>query len=199
MKGFILGVLVTILLGAAAVYFYFSTGMAPVATAAKPMPFEKKLAHMALDARVEKEMPHQVPIPADENNFAAGAKIYIEHCSVCHGLPGKEQTAIAQGEFPKPPHLLKGKGVTDDEPGETYWKVANGIRLTGMPAFNKNLSTTEMWQVSLLLANADKLPASVMGFSNNPTETVALRRRDNFAYVALKLESVRGTNSYRPV
>jgi len=25
-------------------------------------------------------------------------------------------------------------GVSDDEPGETYWKVANGIRLTGMPA-----------------------------------------------------------------
>jgi hypothetical protein len=30
--------------------------------------------------------------------------------------------------------------------------------MTGMPGFNKTLSTTEMWQVSLLLANADKLP-----------------------------------------
>src|SRR5262245_53619158 len=50
--------------------------------------------------------------------------------------------------FPKPPHLFRGKGVTDDEPGETYWKVANGIRLTGMPAFKNSLSETEMWQVS---------------------------------------------------
>jgi mono/diheme cytochrome c family protein len=47
-------------------------------------------------------------------------------------------------------------GVTDDPPGETYWKVANGIRLTGMPSFEKVLTDTEMWQVSLLLANADK-------------------------------------------
>jgi len=170
MKGFVLGVLLTILVGAAAVYIYFSRGMAPVATSAQAMPFEKKLANMALHARVEKEMPHQVPIEADENNYAAGARIYVEHCAMCHGLPGKEQTAIALGEFPKPPHLFKGKGVTDDEPGETYWKVANGIRLTGMPAFDKHLSPTEMWQVSLLLANADKLPASVTSILTNASE-----------------------------
>jgi hypothetical protein len=30
--------------------------------------------------------------------------------------------------------------------------------MTGMPGFGKALSTTQMWQVSLLLANADKLP-----------------------------------------
>jgi mono/diheme cytochrome c family protein len=60
-----------------------------------------------------------------------------------------------------PPELLVGKGVTDDSPGETYWKVANGIRLTGMPGFSQSLSETQMWQISLLLANADKLPHSV--------------------------------------
>lgn len=171
MKGFILGIVVTLVVLAAAVYIYFSTGMAPVATASQAMPFEKMLANKALHARVEKEMPHTVPIQADEPNLTAGAKTYIEHCAVCHGLPGKPQTAIALGEFPKPPHLFKGKGVTDDEPGETYWKVANGIRLTGMPAFDKSLSTTEMWQVSLLLADADKLPASVTAILNNPTES----------------------------
>lgn len=160
MKGFVLGVVVTILVFAAVVYVYFATGMAPVATSAPPMPFEKKFARMALHARLEKEMPTQVPVPADEANLIAGAHIYMEHCAVCHGIPGKEQTAIARGEFPSPPHLFKGKGVTDDEPGETYWKIANGIRLTGMPGFNQHLSTTEMWQVSLLLANAGKLPAS---------------------------------------
>jgi mono/diheme cytochrome c family protein len=166
MKGFILGVVLTVVVLAAAIYIYFATGMAPVATAAQAMPFEKKLANMALHARVEKEMPHQSPVQADEANLTEGAKIYIEHCSVCHGLPGKQQTAIGLGEFPKPPHLFKDKGVTDDEPGETYWKVANGIRLTGMPAFDKHLSPTEMWQVSLLVANADKLPASVAAILN---------------------------------
>jgi mono/diheme cytochrome c family protein len=160
-KGFLLGVVVTIVVLMAVVYGYFATGRAPVATSAPPMPFEGQFAHMALHARMDKEIPTQVPVAADETNLTAGARVYVEHCAVCHGLPGKEQTAIAKGEFPRPPHLFEGKGVTDDEPGETYWKVANGIRLTGMPGFNQNLSTTEMWQVSLLLANADKLTAPV--------------------------------------
>jgi thiosulfate dehydrogenase len=51
--------------------------------------------------------------------------------------------------------------VTDDPAGETYWKVSNGIRMTGMPSFHQSLSETQMWQVSLLLANADKVPANV--------------------------------------
>jgi hypothetical protein len=55
---------------------------------------------------------------------------------------------------------MEGMGVTDDPAQETYWKVSGGIRMTGMPGFDKTLSTTEMWQVSLLLANADKLPQS---------------------------------------
>ncbi len=137
MKAFIFGLIVGILLVAAAVYVYFASGMAPVATSSSPMPFEEKFAGMALHARVEKEMPRQVPIPPDETNLMAGAHIYMEHCAVCHGAPGKEQSAIAKGEFPHPPHLFRGKGVTDDEPGETYWKVANGIRLTGMPGFKR--------------------------------------------------------------
>jgi hypothetical protein len=60
--------------------------------------------------------------------------------------------------FPKPPKLMEGTGVTDDPPAETYWKVSGGIRMSGMPGYSTSLSTTQMWQVSLLLANADKLP-----------------------------------------
>jgi len=116
---------------------------------------------MALHARLAREMPRQALLPPDEANLVAGAHVYVEHCAVCHGLTGGKPTAIAQGEFPKPPQLFRGKGVTDDPAGETYWKVARGIRLTGMPGFEKSLSTDQMWQVSLLLANADKLPAPV--------------------------------------
>jgi mono/diheme cytochrome c family protein len=83
-------------------------------------------------------------------------------------LPGQEQTPIAKGEFPKPPALFKGKGVTDDPAGVTYWKVANGIRLTGMPGFKGSLTDEQMWQVSLLLANADKLPATAQSALQPP-------------------------------
>jgi len=161
MKRFLAGVIFTLVCVIGGIYAYFSGGSAPVATSAPPMPFERKLAHMALDARLQKEMPKSVPIEANEANYLAGARAYLTNCAVCHGVPEKEPTAIARGEFPKPPQLFKGTGVTDDPPGETYWKVANGIRLSGMPGYKGGLSETEMWQISLLLANADKLPNSV--------------------------------------
>src|SRR6266498_616687 len=157
MKKFLLGLILGFLLVPSAVYFYFSSGRAPVATASEPMPFEKSLARMALHARMEKEMPNSVPVTADDAAYVGGIAVYKEHCAVCHGLPGQPQTAISSGMFPDPPKLMEGKGVTDDPPAETYWKVAGGIRMTGMPGFEKTLSTTQMWQVSLLCANADKL------------------------------------------
>jgi mono/diheme cytochrome c family protein len=83
-------------------------------------------------------------------------------------LPGQEQTAIAKGEFPGPPALFDGKGVVGDPVGDTYWVVANGIRLTGMPGFTDSLSSDQMWQVSLLLANADKLSPGVKGALQAP-------------------------------
>jgi thiosulfate dehydrogenase len=153
--GFVL-CLVVLLVGA---LLFFGLGLMPVATSAPPMPLERFLAGMALHARVSKEMPAKAPIPADEANLLAGARVYREQCSVCHGLSGQPETAIAKGMFPRPPQLFV-HGVTDDPPGETYWKAANGIRLTGMPGYKGSLTDTQIWQVSLMLANADKLPAS---------------------------------------
>jgi mono/diheme cytochrome c family protein len=67
----------------------------------------------------------------------------------------------AKGMFPLPPQLLSGDDmVTDDPVGDTYWKVSNGLRMTGMPGFGQMLSPIQMWQVSQLLAHADKLPDS---------------------------------------
>jgi hypothetical protein len=62
--------------------------------------------------------------------------------------------------FPDATLMFKGKGVTDDPPQESYWKVKNGIRLTGMPTFKGILDDTQMWQLALFVANADKLPDS---------------------------------------
>jgi thiosulfate dehydrogenase len=158
LTGFIAGLLVLPLIG----FCYLKLGYAPVATSAPPMPFERYFAQSALHARIDKEMPQKDPTPVTESVFMAGAMTYRDNCAVCHGLPGQPQSAIAKGMFPRPPHLFEGHGVTDDPAGETYWKVKNGIRLTGMPGFEKSLSEDEIWQVSELLAKADKLPDSVL-------------------------------------
>ena len=160
-KGIVIGFFLAIAILAGSFFYYFASGMAPVATADPPMPFEKKLANMALDAHVQKQHILQSPVPADEPNFVAGADVYKRHCAACHGLPGQPPTDYAATMYPKPPQLFRGKGVTDDPASESYWKAANGIRMTGMPAFKTNLTDTQLWQVSQLVAHANEIPESV--------------------------------------
>ena len=161
MMKFLLGLIIGLCALPAAVFMYLRLGLAPVATAAPAMPFEKRLARMALHARIAKEAPAQAPMAASEDNLAAGARVYREHCAYCHGIAGQAETNSPKGMFPHPPQLFKGKGVTDDPAGEIYWKTANGIRLTGMPGYRKTLTEDQMWQVSLMLQHANELSAPV--------------------------------------
>jgi thiosulfate dehydrogenase len=160
-KGIAIGFILAIAISAGSVFLYFSAGLAPVATADPPMPFEKKLANMALDAHIEKQHIPASPVQADEANFLAGATVYKRQCALCHGLPGQSAIDYATTMFPKPPQLFRGKGVTDDPASETFWKAANGIRLSGMPSFKTKLTDTQLWQVSELLAHANEIPDSV--------------------------------------
>ncbi len=123
------------------------------------MPFERLIANAALHSAIGSSARTPSPIPATPDNLVAGARIYHMHCAVCHGDLDQLPSAIAKGMFPPPPQLLPPKkGVTDDPVGETYWKVKNGIRLTGMPGFVDALTDNELWQVSLLLLHAQELP-----------------------------------------
>jgi thiosulfate dehydrogenase len=160
-KGIVIGFILAIAISVGCVFLYFSAGLAPVATADAPMPFEKKLANMALDAHIEKQHIPPPPVSADEANFLIGATVYKQHCALCHGLPGQSPIDDATTMFPKPPQLFRGTGVTDDPASETYWKAANGIRLSGMPSFKNKLTDTQLWQVSQLLAHANEIPDSV--------------------------------------
>ena len=168
MRAFLFGLVIGIIIVPAAVFLYVWLGYAPVSTKSSPLPFERKLAGIALEKRVEKEAPKDSPVQPTEPNLLAGAKTYIQDCAVCHGTLTDKESAIAKGMFPEPPPLLNGGGVTDDPAGETYWKVANGIRLTGMPGFSGSLTEEQIWQVSQFLATADKLPQTVKDALSQP-------------------------------
>lgn len=160
-KGLVIGCFLAVVILAGGFFYYFASGMAPVATTDPPMPFEKRLANMALDAHIEKQHVVQSPVAADEVAFLAGADVYKQHCAACHGLPGQPPTDYASTMYPKPTELFRGKGVTDDPASESYWKAANGIRLSGMPAFKTKLTDIQLWQVSQLVAHANEIPESV--------------------------------------
>ena len=167
--GFILGIVAVVV----AVFIYFKWGAPPVAVADTPFPFEKTIVSVPLDARIKSQM-QQPPFGTSEDVFEGGATIYRNQCAECHGTPGHDVNYAAH-MYPNAPQLWKKHprgnvvGVSDDPAGETYWKVSNGIRLTGMPSYNKLLSDTQMWQVTLLLKNANQqLPDPVMKILTGP-------------------------------
>jgi mono/diheme cytochrome c family protein len=161
MRQFLLGVILAVIVVVIALplgaILYIRSGNVPVATTAPPFPMERTLAQTALKARIARDAPKSSPVPATPENLMEGAKLYREYCSVCHGVKGAAPSPTALGMNPPPPQLFQKKGVTDDPVGETYWKVSNGIRLTGMPGYGQSLSSTQLWQVCQMLANANRL------------------------------------------
>lgn len=172
---FILGLIIGFLIIPVAATIYLKWGRPPVAVSDSAFPFEKQIVHVPLNGRIKKEMLPGAPIDASAPNLTAGAQIYRENCAACHGLEG-HPSVFAAHMYPKAPQLWAKHrngvvGVSDDPVGETYWKVDNGIRLTGMPSFRQVLNSTQMWQVSLLLKNADKpLPADASVLVSTPPD-----------------------------
>jgi mono/diheme cytochrome c family protein len=164
---FLLGLIFGLLLFPVGIFAYLHYGSVPAAVADAPLPMERSITHGSLHARIDREAPKTAPIEPSPTNLLIGAQIYRDNCSGCHGYYG-QSSPFGKHIFPEAPQLWAPHGsgvvgVSDDPVGETYWKVRNGIRLSGMPSFNGLLNETQMWQVSVLLASADKpLPANVI-------------------------------------
>ena len=158
----ILGIIVGIILLLGAGFVFLTRGGVNMATDSKPLPFERYLAHRALDGSIGAAAQDQSPVAADEATLMAGARLYEDNCMGCHGVLGKGASGLSKRMYPHiPPLLPPADGVTDDPIGETHWVIKNGIRFSGMASFGSKLSETELWQLSQLLHNADKLPPAV--------------------------------------
>lgn len=170
---FLLGLVLGFLIIPVWVFIYFHVGHPPVAVADRPFLLERELVRAPLHVRINKEMPARAPIEASPTNLSAGAQIYRQQCAACHGLYGRPSD-FGDHMYPRAPQLWAPHGngvvgVSDDPVGETFWKVENGVRLTGMPAFGKVLNSTQMWQVSLLVKNAgNPMPADVAQLLREP-------------------------------
>ena len=78
----------------------------------------------------------------DPSRIVAGVTHFDEHCVVCHGAPGVERGEIANGLYPRPTSLANA--ARHYTPGELFWIVKHGIRMTGMPAWGDH-SDDELW------------------------------------------------------
>lgn len=161
LRGFVLGIIFTVIATAATAYAIVRVGMIPANADSGPPRFEEWAAKTSLHATLRRSAPRETnPLAANGVNLSAGLKLYAQDCAVCHGGANADATRVARGLYQKPPQLAKD-GVEDDPDGVVYWKIDHGIRWTGMPAFGKALSQTQVWQVTLFLKTMDHLPPAV--------------------------------------
>ena len=73
------------------------------------------------------------PLPAMPENIHEGLEHFADHCAFCHSNDGSGNSETGRNLYPKPPDLRQQQTqrLTD---GEIYGIIANGVRLTGMPA-----------------------------------------------------------------
>jgi predicted CXXCH cytochrome family protein len=116
----------------------------------------------------EADRTQQNPLGGDRADIAAGRDLFREKCEICHGYDGSGRTQIGAGQYPHPPPLRTlAVSLTD---GEIYYHIRNGIRNTGMPAWN--MPRRQIWQLVLYIRN---LPITVP-MSRPEASATTLRR-----------------------
>jgi mono/diheme cytochrome c family protein len=90
--------------------------------------------------------------------IARGAALYRDNCVQCHGAPGVAQQDFGKAMQPVPGPLVDAAARWRSR--ELYWITRNGIKMSGMPAWEFHLADGDLWAV---VAFVGKLPALSAG------------------------------------
>jgi hypothetical protein len=144
----VVGALAIVLAIAAGVFFF--GGFYNVAASEEesgPVAWALQRVRQASIARRAAEL--RPPMSLDDPAVVqAGARAFGERgCKDCHGAPGVEWEKYSEGMQPDPPNLKEVAEVLT--PGEIFWAVKNGIRMTGMPSFALiKAEDREIWSIA---------------------------------------------------
>ncbi len=110
----------------------------------------------------------EIPALTDSAMVEKGLANY-RMCAGCHGAPGVDRGERAMAMNPQPPELVEE--AAEWKANELFWITRNGIRMTGMMAWNGALSDQDIWATVAFMktlptlepedykARVDKLPA----------------------------------------
>ena len=163
MRNFILGIVVTILVPLIGGLGLALLGFVPTNANTAPPKLERQIAMSALDASMERHAPRvNNPVPPTDENLIAGMKIYTVNCALCHGDIDRKPSALEKSFYPPPPSLILHP--LDDPEWHVFYAIRTGVRYTGMPAWDKTLSESDIWKLTAFLTRIEKLPPAVQDY-----------------------------------
>jgi mono/diheme cytochrome c family protein len=158
MKGFILGVVTMVAILALGLLFAL-LGFVSMRADNPPSKMETAVAGHAMDSSVARAAPKvNNPVAADETNLVAGARLYTEHCTLCHGDPAHPESPLADSLNPPAPQFTND--VPDKPENQNFYIIQHGIRWTAMPGWKKVLSEQQAWQLVTFLSHMHNLPSA---------------------------------------
>jgi mono/diheme cytochrome c family protein len=157
MRGFILGVIVTLVVLFGGAYYcaskgYFDSRAVPI----RPSDFEKHTAMHAVDQWVDAHAPKQPnPFQPTMENIMDGSMTYDKNCALCHGSLKQPESKMREKFYPPVPQLMSR--TPDDPDGNLFYVVKYGIRLSGMPGWDGVLSDDDIWKTVLFIKNSSEM------------------------------------------
>lgn len=112
------------------------------------------LAHWTLEAVKNRSVQFRgggetAPNLREASLVRKGLVLYRKNCEPCHGAPGVAEQQLGRGINPKPPPLAVA--VNDWTNSELFWITSHGLKMSGMPAFDAQLSDGDRWAIVALL------------------------------------------------
>lgn len=172
MRNFILGIVITILVLLLGSFGLALLGFLPTRANSAAPEMEKHFAMSALDNSVDRHAPRlNNPVPPTDENLIAGLKIYTMNCALCHGDINRQPSTLENSFYPRPPNLILHP--PDDPEWHLFYVIRNGVRYTGMPAWDRSLPDPDIWKVTAFLSRIEKLPPAVEEYWKNASGAAA--------------------------
>jgi mono/diheme cytochrome c family protein len=106
--------------------------------------------HTTMIHAVQKDAAGLAPLPPlTQDEARAGFALYDRDCVTCHGAPGIARAPWVDGLTPSPPYLVDAPRHWTAR--QLYFIVANGVKMTAMPAWSTVHSPAELRQLVAFL------------------------------------------------
>ena len=167
----IIAVAIAIVVAIGALYEWLVPGLSSARQ--EPGPVETDVATWLLHQSVPAEAKARTnPLANDPAEIAAGHDLFSQKCESCHGYDGGGKTEIGSGQYPRPP-ALKSMDVSSMSDGEIFYHIRNGIRNTGMPAWQ--LPDRQIWQLVAYIRHLPHVAPACRGAGRHGCEHTAFR------------------------
>ena len=157
MRGFIWGIIVTLLVLCGGGYFFATTGHFDTrAVGNTPSTFERRTAMKSLDEWVDLHAPKQAnPFQPTTDNVMDGSMTYDKNCALCHGSLKQPVSMMRDKFYPSVPQLMTN--IPDDPDGNLFYVIKYGVRYTAMPGWDGVLSDDDIWKTVVFLKNSGQM------------------------------------------